>query len=169
MINFVDHKSYLSLLDPNGCNDTVITFIIKPGLGEITCLYKMDSTTMPKLEDVRDCARDLEDEYESGAGLKVREQTIYYVTKENPQRGAANTTCTGPCRAERRPETCGPMMTSIRSPVERDYAIAIIQDMEMVRGEAHSTDSLDICLYPRCVPGLQSTGSQAGSLQRRMP
>ena len=71
----------------------------------------------------------------------------YYVTKEIPQRGAETTTCTGPCRAERRPETCGPMMTSILSPVEMDYDIAIIQDMEMVRGEAHSTGSLDICLY----------------------
>ena len=39
------------------------------------------------------------------------------------------------------------MMTSILSPVEMDYDIAIIQDMEMVRGEAHSTGSLDICLY----------------------
>ena len=35
------------------------------------------------------------------------------------------------------------MMTSILSPVEGDYAIAIIQDMEMARGEAHGTD----CLY----------------------
>ena len=32
------------------------------------------------------------------------------------------------------------MMTSILSPVERDYAIAIILDMEMVREEAHGTD-----------------------------
>ena len=39
------------------------------------------------------------------------------------------------------------MMTSILSPVEMDYDIAIIQDMEMVRGDAHSTDSPDICLY----------------------
>ena len=97
----------------------------------------------PVFKDVMDYARDFEDEYKSSAGLKVREQTIYCVTKENPQRGAVNTTCTGPCRAERRPETCGPMMTSILSPVEKDYVVAIIQDMEMVRGEAHGTD----CLY----------------------
>ena len=38
------------------------------------------------------------------------------------------------------------MMTSILSPVERDYAITIIKDMEMVRGEAHSTDSLYLIL-----------------------
>ena len=91
----------------------------------------MDSMPLPKLEDVRDYARDIEDGYESGAGLKVREQMIYFVTKENPQRGAANTTCTGPCRAERRPETCGPMVVSI---LERDYTIAILQVKEMVQG-----------------------------------
>ena len=38
------------------------------------------------------------------------------------------------------------MMTSILSPVGRDYAIAIIQDMEMVRGEAHGTDCLGLGL-----------------------
>ena len=38
------------------------------------------------------------------------------------------------------------MMTSILSPVERDYAIAIIQDMEMVRREAHGTDCLGLAL-----------------------
>ena len=57
----------------------------------------------PVFKDVMDYARDCEDEYKSSAGLKVREQTSYCVTKENPQRGAVNTTCTGPCRAERRP------------------------------------------------------------------
>ena len=95
----------------------------------------MDSIPMPKVEDVRDFTRDLEYEYESSARLK-----------EIPQRGAANTTCTGPCRAERRPGTCGPMMTSILSPVERDYGITIIQDTEMVRGETHGKDCLDLKL-----------------------
>ena len=33
---------------------------------------KMYSMPLPKLEDVRDYARDIEDGYESGAGLKVR-------------------------------------------------------------------------------------------------
>ena len=126
----------------------------------------MYSMPMPEVGDVKDNARDLKDEYESSAGLKVREQRFCHVTKENLQRGAANTTCTGLCRlcrAERRPGTCGPMMTSILSPVGRDYAIAIIQDMEMVRGEAHGTDCLGLNSTPRCVSILQSTGSQGRS------
>ena len=74
MINFVDHKSFILSSGTNDHAETVITFIIKPGLGEITCLYKnkMDSVPMPKLEDVRDYARDIEDGYESGTRLKVR-------------------------------------------------------------------------------------------------
>ena len=36
------------------------------------------------------------------------------------------------------------MMTSILSPVERDCGITIIQDTEMVRGETHGTDCLDL-------------------------
>ena len=72
MINFVDHKSFILSSGTNDLAETVITFIIKPGLGEITCLYKMDSMPMPKLKDVRDYARNIEDGYERGAGLKVR-------------------------------------------------------------------------------------------------
>ena len=85
-------------------------------------LTKMDSTPTPKVEDVRDDAKDLVEEYGVSAGLKVRGQMTCHVTKENLQRGATTTTCTGLCRAERRPGTCGPMMTSI---LERDYVIAI--------------------------------------------
>ena len=99
MINFVDHESCLFSSGSNDCAETVITFIIKPGLGENNCLDKMYSMPMPEVGDVRDNARDLKDEYESNAGLKVREQRFCHVTKENLQRGAANTTCTGPRRA----------------------------------------------------------------------
>ena len=69
MINFNDHESCLFSSGPNDCAKTVITFIIKLGLGAITCLYKMDSIPMPKVEDVRDFTRDLEYEYESSARL----------------------------------------------------------------------------------------------------
>ena len=56
---------------------------------------------MPLPEDVRDDARDYEDEYEDSAGLKVREQMTCHVTKEIPQRGAATTTYTGPLCGEK--------------------------------------------------------------------
>ena len=64
-------------------------------------LTKMYSMPMPEVEDVRDDARDLEDEYEHSAGLKVREGMTHYVTKENLQRGAMTTTCTGPQSGEK--------------------------------------------------------------------
>ena len=56
---------------------------------------------VPEAREVRDDARDLEDEYESSAGLKVHERMTYYVTKEIPQRGAMTTTCTGPLCGEK--------------------------------------------------------------------
>ena len=51
-------------------------------------LTKMNSMPVPEAKEVRDDARDLEDEYESSVGLKVHERMTYYVTKEIPQRGA---------------------------------------------------------------------------------
>ena len=90
-----------SLLEPNDQDDLVITFIIKPGLGEITCPYKMYSMPLPMVEDARYHTKDFRDEYDDSAGLKVREQTNCYVTKEDPQRGAMTTTCSGPLCGEK--------------------------------------------------------------------
>ena len=49
--------------------------------------------------DARYDTKDFKDEYDDSALLKVREQMTCHVTKEDPQRGAMTTTCTGPlCR-----------------------------------------------------------------------
>ena len=54
---------------------------------------------LPEVEDARYDTEDFRDEYDVSAGMKVREQMTCHVTKEDPQRGAMTTTCTGPlCR-----------------------------------------------------------------------
>ena len=101
MINLVDHKSYPFSTGIQWPGRSGHYIYHQTGPRRDHLLPKMNSMPVPEARDVRDDARDLEDEYESSAGLKVHKRMTYYVTKEIPQRGAMTTTCTGPLCGEK--------------------------------------------------------------------
>ena len=73
MINFVDHKLYVSLLEANGGG---YIYIIKPSL----CMQsetKMDSMPMQGTEEMGELRQN-----KRSVGLKVRERMTYHVNKD---------------------------------------------------------------------------------------
>ncbi len=109
---------------------------------------------MPTVGDARYDTKDFKDEYDDSALLKVREQMTCHVTKEDPQRGAMTTTCTGPlCR-----EKAGDMRPHVgEHPGEGLHHCHPPAQGDGQRGNSH-------CGLTRTLPRLQ-VDIQASSLQ----
>ena len=170
MINFVDHKLYPFSSGPNDHPGTVITFIIKPSLCEINRRPRCTLCPCPRLRTwgtapgtLRTSTRAAPDWRWAGR----RPSTWPRRSHRGEQRP--------PCvldRAERREgrrcatpwwrASCLRWRGTTTSPSSRTT-------WRWSEGRLTARTLSTSASTPRCVPGLQSTGSQAGSFQRKMP